>query len=85
MTNPDMPSRATLTIARRLWLPPLVIGMASVAMGGMAAWTMKQVDAESAQSLRQQQVRLGDAYTWAGLTEANAARVVAVLQSADPA
>ena len=84
MTNPDMPSRATLTIARRLWLPPLVIGMASVAMGGMAAWTMKQVDAESAQSLRQQQVRLGDAYTWAGLTEANAARVVAVLQSADP-
>jgi methyl-accepting chemotaxis protein len=61
----------------------LVIGLAAVAMGIGAAWTMKRVDAESAQALRAQQAKLGDAYTWSGLTEANAARVVAVLQSAD--
>ncbi|MDX9844481.1 MAG: methyl-accepting chemotaxis protein [Aquabacterium sp.] len=84
MTSTDTRTRKTLTIARRLWLPPLVIGLAAVAMGAGAAWTMKRVDAESAQALRDQQAKLGDAYTWSGLTEANAARVVAVLQSADP-
>ncbi len=78
-----MSTRMTLTIARRLWLPPLVIGVAAVVMGTAAAWTMQRVDAESAKALHEQQVKLGDAYTWAGLTEANAARVVAVLQSAD--
>ncbi|MGE0111764.1 methyl-accepting chemotaxis protein [Aquabacterium sp.] len=83
MTSTDTRTRNTLTIARRLWLPPLVIGLAAVAMGIGAAWTMKRVDAESAQALRAQQAKLGDAYTWSGLTEANAARVVAVLQSAD--
>ena len=84
MTSTDTRTRNTLTIARRLWLPPLVIGLAAVAMGIGAAWTMKRVDAESAQALRAQQAKLGDAYTWSGLTEANAARVVAVLQSVDP-
>ena len=83
MTSTDTRTRNTLTIARRLWLPPLVIGLAAVAMGIGAAWAMKRVDAESAQALRAQQAKLGDAYTWSGLTEANAARVVAVLQSAD--
>ena len=84
MTSTDTRTRNTLTIARRLWLPPLVIGLAAVAMGIGAAWAMKRVDAESAQALRAQQAKLGDAYTWSGLTEANAARVVAVLQSVDP-
>ena len=84
MTSTDTRTRNTLTIARRLWLPPLVIGLAAVAMGIGAAWTMKRVDAESAQALRAQQAKLGDAYTWSGLTEANAARVVAVSQSVDP-
>src|SRR3989338_6019032 len=83
MKPSDMSTRKTLTIARRLWLPPLVIGLAAVAMGVGAAWTMKRVDAESAQALSDQQAKLGDAYTWSGLTEANAARVVAVLQSVD--
>ena len=80
-----MSARKTLTIARRLWLPPLVIGVAAVVMGIAAAWTMQRVDAESARALRDQQTKLGNAYTWSGLTEANAARVVAVLQSVDPA
>ena len=79
-----MNTRNTLTIARRLWLPPLVIGLAAVAMGAGAAWTMKRVDAESGEALRAQQIKLGEAYTWSGLTDANAARVVAVLQSSDP-
>ena len=83
MTQTDMSTRKTLTIARRLWLPPLVIGLAAVVMGVGAAWTMKRADAESAQALQDQQRKLGDAYTWAGLTESNAARVVAVLQSSD--
>ncbi len=45
MTSTDTRTRNTLTIARRLWLPPLVIGLAAVAMGIGAAWTMKRVDA----------------------------------------
>jgi methyl-accepting chemotaxis protein len=84
MKRNDMNTRNTLTIARRLWLPPLVIGLAAVAMGAGAAWTMKRVDAESGEALRAQQIKLGEAYTWSGLTDANAARVVAVLQSSDP-
>lgn len=40
MTSTDTRTRNTLTIARRLWLPPLVIGLAAVAMGIGAAWTM---------------------------------------------
>jgi len=66
MTQTDMSTRKTLTIARRLWLPPLVIGLAAVVMGVGAAWTMKRADAESAQALQDQQRKLGDAYTWAG-------------------
>lgn len=46
MTQTDMSTRKTLTIARRLWLPPLVIGLAAVVMGVGAAWTMKRADAE---------------------------------------
>ena len=80
MTSPDTRTRNTLTIARRLWLPPLVIGLAAVAMGIGAAWTMKRVGAESAQALRPPHAKLGDAYTWSGLTEANASARISTLQ-----
>lgn len=83
MANREVPQATRLTIARRLWVPPLAIGLAAIVMGGLAAWTMQKVDAESAAAMQQQQAKLGDAYTWSGLTESNAARVVAVLQSRD--
>ena len=75
--------KKTLTIASRLWIPPVVIAATTVVVGVTAAAVMDSVDKTSAQALSEQQQKLELAYTWAGLTEANAVRTMAGLQTVD--
>ena len=74
-----------LSIAQRLWLPTIVLGVMVVVMTTASSIrTIRSQDAtNSAQASQQQKVR--DASQWAGLTEANAARVLATVATADDA
>lgn len=75
----------SLSISRRLWLPTLAV-VAAILFAAVVIGlrTQAQVAEVRSAQLRQQQM-IVDATQWAGLTEANAARALAVLQSADPA
>ncbi len=72
-----------LTIAQRLWLPTVVLGVMVVLMTAVSTVRTTRTQAESNLQQSEQQRKLGEALTWAGLTEANAARVVASLHSTD--
>ncbi len=74
-----------LSIAQRLWLPTIVLGvMVVVMMTASSIRTIRSQEAtNAAQASQQQKVR--DASQWAGLTEANAARVLATVATADDA
>jgi methyl-accepting chemotaxis protein len=74
-----------LTIARRLWLPTVATAVVTLALGaGMLTLTSQRL-AETDRLQRERQEKLELSLRWAGLTESNAARVVATLVSADPA
>jgi len=75
----------SLTISARLWLPPLVVTVLLLAVeGGAMLHTQDKI--ESAHSAMAVQLDKIDKTTqWAGLTEANAARALAVLNSTDTA
>ena len=75
----------TLKIATRLWLPTLTVtGVLAATTIAMALHSSKQ-EAQADAQWRLQQARLLDAATWQGLTNANAARVIASVLSKDPA
>jgi methyl-accepting chemotaxis protein len=74
-----------LTIARRLWLPTLVItGLLVVVGATVSTRTTGQISA-AAEKLASAEAKLYDASVWRGLTQANAVRVVASLVASDPA
>ena len=74
-----------LTIARRLWLPTLVISTMLVLVGAAVATRTAGQISTAAEKLAVAESKLFDASTWRGLTQANAVRVVAGLIGSDPA
>ncbi|BDI03624.1 methyl-accepting chemotaxis protein [Sphaerotilus microaerophilus] len=73
----------SFSISRRLWLPNLaVVAVILVAAVFIGLRTQSQVNAVRAAQLQQLQM-IEDATQWAGLTEANAARGLAAIQSTD--
>ncbi|HMM83884.1 methyl-accepting chemotaxis protein [Azohydromonas sp.] len=74
-----------LSIAQRLWLPTLAMAaLVALLFGATLIHTRGQI-AHGAQLEQAQQAKLEATLRWAGLTETNAARVLASLLSADPA
>jgi methyl-accepting chemotaxis protein len=74
-----------LSIAAKLWLPTIVMGIVMIVMSAVSAVRTSHLQTAAKQMQEAQQSKLELSVRWAGLTEANAARVVASLTSADPA
>jgi methyl-accepting chemotaxis protein len=72
-----------LTIAQRLWLPTVVLAVMVVMMTTASSIRTTRSQAQSALAQQEQQQKLEDALTWAGLTEANAVRTIAGLHAGD--
>jgi methyl-accepting chemotaxis protein len=72
-----------LTIVQRLWLPTLILTLMVVVMTTVSSIRTVRSQALSNQQQQDQQRKLVDAQAWAGLTQANAVRTLAGLQSAD--
>jgi methyl-accepting chemotaxis protein len=77
------PTMKSLSISARLWLPPLVVaGMLLLVEGWSVLHTRADIDQARA-DMAAQLDKIDKTTQWAGLTEANAARALAVLNSAD--
>ena len=74
-----------LTIAQRLWLPTVILAVMVVLMTTASSIRTVRSQAQASQLQHDQQRKLVDAQAWAGLTQANAVRTVAGLQSSDDA
>ena len=74
-----------LSIAARLWLPVIVLGVMMVVLTVVSVIRTTQSQADSAAQQQLQQRKLQLAMQWASATEANAARTTALLYSADAA
>jgi methyl-accepting chemotaxis protein len=72
-----------LTIIQRLWLPTAILALLVVAMTTLSSIRTMRSQEHSNQLQQAQQRKLVDAQAWAGLTQANAVRTVAGLQSSD--
>jgi len=73
-----------LHVATKLWLSVAVIIISLTALIAFAAMRSARLQAESETTLRALNSRVNLASTWAGLTEANAARTVAMVLTFDP-
>jgi nitrogen fixation/metabolism regulation signal transduction histidine kinase len=73
-----------MKIATRLWLPTLTVTSVLAVMAVCLAMRSNQQEAQADAQLLAQQAKLLDAATWQGLTNANAARVIASVMSGDP-
>jgi methyl-accepting chemotaxis protein len=73
-----------MKIATRLWLPTLTVTSVLAVMAVCLAMRSNQQEAQADAQLLAQQSKLLDAATWQGLTNANAARVIASVMSGDP-
>ncbi len=73
-----------LSIRAKLWLPPLALAAVLVSVGGFSAWQTSRLITASDEQHELQQERQSLAARWAGLTETNAARTLAVLMSNEP-
>jgi methyl-accepting chemotaxis protein len=72
-----------LTIVQRLWLPTVILAVMVVLMTAASSLRTVRSQAESNRLQHEQQRKLVDAQAWAGLTQANAVRTLAGLQSSD--
>jgi methyl-accepting chemotaxis protein len=72
-----------LTIVQRLWLPTVILAVMVVLMTAASSMRTVRSQAESNRLQHEQQRKLVDAQAWAGLTQANAVRTLAGLQSSD--
>jgi methyl-accepting chemotaxis protein len=73
----------SLSISARLWLPPLVVaGMLLLVEGWSVLHSRAEIDMART-DLATQLDKIGKTTQWVGLTEANAARALAVLNSTD--
>ena len=72
-----------LTIAQRLWLPTVILGVVVVLTTAASSIRTVRTQAQANQLQHEQQRKLVDAQAWAGLTQADAVRAVAGLQSSD--
>ena len=72
-----------LTIVQRLWLPTVILAVVVVLMTAASSMRTVRSQAESSRLQHEQQRKLVDAQAWAGLTQANAVRTLAGLQSSD--
>jgi methyl-accepting chemotaxis protein len=80
--GPDM-RQGGLTIVQRLWLPTVILAVMVVLMTAASSLRTVRSQAESNRLQHEQQRKLVDAQAWAGLTQANAVRTLAGLQSSD--
>jgi methyl-accepting chemotaxis protein len=74
-----------LNLATKLWLPTIAMGIVLIVMSTVSAVRTVQLQAAAKQAQTAQQSKLELALRWAGLTEANAARAMAMLISSDAA
>ena len=74
-----------MSIATRLWLPTLAVASVLVLVGTTVAWRTTGQISQASTALQDSEAKLYDAATWRGLTQSNVVRVVAGLNSADPA
>jgi methyl-accepting chemotaxis protein len=74
-----------LTIVQRLWLPTVILAVMVVLMTAASSIRTARSQAQSNQLQLDQQRKLLDTLAWAGLTQANAVRTLAGLQSSDDA
>jgi methyl-accepting chemotaxis protein len=80
-----MATSMTLTLRRLLWLPPVLIGLV-LTLAASLAWIATSRDVDSAgAAIVQRQSMLETSMRWAGLTQVNAARTMALLVSRDEA
>ncbi len=75
---------SNLQVATKLWLAVAVIILALTTLIAFAGVRSARLQAESELTLRGLNERVKAASTWAGLTEANAARTVAMILTFDP-
>ena len=73
-----------LTLTQKLWLPTVGLAVVVVAMSTLSVVRTRALLAESATQQAAREEKLELSLRWAGLTEANATRVVASLVSGDP-
>ena len=73
-----------LRVATKLWLGVGVIVVSLVLLIGLAAFRLASLQAESDMQLGALNTRIKAASTWAGLTETNAIRTLAMIASYDP-
>ena len=74
-----------MSITTRLWLPTLAVASVLVLVGTTVAWRTTGQISHAGTALQDSEAKLYDAATWRGLTQSNVVRVVAGLNSADPA
>ncbi|WP_119355447.1 methyl-accepting chemotaxis protein, partial [Azohydromonas sediminis] len=72
-----------LTLTQRLWLPTIALSVLIVAIFAATAVRTRASVASQQQAQSEQDTKVETALRWAGLTEANAARVVAGLIASD--
>src|SRR5689334_596830 len=72
-----------LSIAQRLWLPTVILAVMVVLMTTVSSIRTVRTQAQSSQLQHDQQRKLMDTQAWVGLTDANAVRTLASLQSSD--
>ncbi len=73
-----------LRVATKLWLAVAIIVISLASLIGFAALRSARLQAETETLLAGMNARVKAANTWAGLTEANAARTLAVMTTFDP-
>jgi methyl-accepting chemotaxis protein len=73
-----------MSIRTRLWIPPALMALLLVAVGGTALVRTRALLSEAEQIQLAQQERMSAAARWNGLTESNAARTLAMLMSSEP-
>ncbi|MEF7613221.1 methyl-accepting chemotaxis protein [Aquincola sp. MAHUQ-54] len=73
-----------LTLTQKLWLPAVGVAVAVAVMSAASVVRTRALLAESAEQQTIQEEKLETSLRWSGLTEANAARVIATLVSSDP-
>ncbi|HEX6704722.1 MAG TPA: methyl-accepting chemotaxis protein [Albitalea sp.] len=74
-----------LSLATKLWIPSIVLGVMVVAMTSVSALRTSKLQAAASAEQSAQQARLEQSSRWMGLAEANAARALATALSTDAA
>ena len=74
-----------MRLSIKIWLPTVLFCSALAVLGCLAVWHTQARLGESVASAAEQQSKIADSQSWSALTQGNAIRTQAMLQSADPA